>query len=271
MPSSPGSPRSSNGSARDRSGRPPTHFCFWAAFGPARGPDAAQNGRATSMTGSTFWCEQAWLGGTDVVDGVQLTVTDGVISAVDVGVSTSPPDVTRLLGLTLPGFANAHSHAFHRALRGRTQSEHAHVLDVARPHVRARRGTRSRHLRGAGEGDVRRDGARRVHGCRGVPLPPSRRRRSTLTPIPTSSGSGSSRPLVTPGFVSTLLDACYLHGGVGLGLNEVQARFSDGSADAWADASQLTRRRRPMSHRGRRALRPGGRPGVDPGRRHVGN
>ena len=25
-------------------------------------------------------------------------------------------------GLTLPGFANAHSHAFHRALRGRTQA-----------------------------------------------------------------------------------------------------------------------------------------------------
>ena len=29
--------------------------------------------------------------------------------------------VTRLAGLTLPGMANAHSHAFHRALRGATQ------------------------------------------------------------------------------------------------------------------------------------------------------
>ena len=27
----------------------------------------------------------------------------------------------RLRGVTLPGLANAHSHAFHRALRGRTQ------------------------------------------------------------------------------------------------------------------------------------------------------
>src|SRR5262245_59002499 len=29
-----------------------------------------------------------------------------------------PPDTIRLRGLTLPGLANAHSHAFHRALRG---------------------------------------------------------------------------------------------------------------------------------------------------------
>lgn len=31
-------------------------------------------------------------------------------------------DATRLSGLTLPGLANAHSHAFHRALRGRAQA-----------------------------------------------------------------------------------------------------------------------------------------------------
>ena len=33
-----------------------------------------------------------------------------------------PPPSARLAGLTLPGLANAHSHAFHRALRGRTQT-----------------------------------------------------------------------------------------------------------------------------------------------------
>ena len=32
----------------------------------------------------------------------------------------------------------------------------------------------------------------------------------------------------------TLLDACYLHGGVGEALTEPQRRFSDGSAEAWA-------------------------------------
>src|SRR5439155_6037562 len=30
---------------------------------------------------------------------------------------------TRLPGVVLPGFANCHSHAFHRALRGRTEAE----------------------------------------------------------------------------------------------------------------------------------------------------
>ena len=36
----------------------------------------------------------------------------------DVPAAQVPPDTVRLPGLTLPGLANAHSHAFHRALRG---------------------------------------------------------------------------------------------------------------------------------------------------------
>ena len=51
----------------------------------------------------------------------------------------APPDATRLHGLTLPGLANAHSHAFQRALRGRTQRGGGLVLDLARADVRARR------------------------------------------------------------------------------------------------------------------------------------
>jgi cytosine/adenosine deaminase-related metal-dependent hydrolase len=31
-----------------------------------------------------------------------------------------PAGATRLAGVTIPGLANGHSHAFHRALRGRT-------------------------------------------------------------------------------------------------------------------------------------------------------
>ena len=34
-----------------------------------------------------------------------------------------PPGTVALPGFTLPGLANAHSHAFHRALRGRTHHE----------------------------------------------------------------------------------------------------------------------------------------------------
>ena len=35
---------------------------------------------------------------------------------------TPPPGAVRLPGITLPGLANAHSHAFHRALRSRTHA-----------------------------------------------------------------------------------------------------------------------------------------------------
>src|SRR4051794_25007788 len=54
-------------------------------------------------------------------------VRDDVLVDVDAGRiisvrsdAAAPPGATRLPGLTLPGLANAHSHAFHRALRGRT-------------------------------------------------------------------------------------------------------------------------------------------------------
>src|SRR5690349_7598382 len=40
-----------------------------------------------------------------------------------VAVDAVPGDAIRLPGVVLPGFANAHSHAFHRALRGRTHAD----------------------------------------------------------------------------------------------------------------------------------------------------
>ena len=64
---------------------------------------------------TVYRCQYAWL-----PDGVQsdvcVSVVDGRISSV----GGSVPDAVGLPGLTLPGFANSHSHAFHRALRGRT-------------------------------------------------------------------------------------------------------------------------------------------------------
>src|SRR6185503_21038908 len=51
-----------------------------------------------------------------------ITVEGDRIVAVTLG-AQSQPDDRALPGLTLPGMANAHSHAFHRALRGRTHGE----------------------------------------------------------------------------------------------------------------------------------------------------
>lgn len=53
---------------------------------------------------------------------VRITTRDGRIVAVEPGTAPTEQDV-RLPGVLLPGLANAHSHAFHRALRGRTHGD----------------------------------------------------------------------------------------------------------------------------------------------------
>jgi cytosine/adenosine deaminase-related metal-dependent hydrolase len=66
-----------------------------------------------------LWCEHAWLGGERPEGGVLITLEDDRIESVEPRTSARP-GAERLHGLTLPGLANSHSHAFQRALRGRT-------------------------------------------------------------------------------------------------------------------------------------------------------
>ncbi len=70
---------------------------------------------------ATFHAELAWLGGDEPAANVLIEVADGVISRVSTNVD-APAGAHRLRGLTLPGLANTHSHVFHRAIRGRSQS-----------------------------------------------------------------------------------------------------------------------------------------------------
>ncbi|MEV5463750.1 formimidoylglutamate deiminase, partial [Streptomyces cellulosae] len=89
--------------------------------------------QVTTAATRTYWLEHAWLGtlpqalgsaraeGTPIEPGVALDVRDGRISAVRPDTPAPPPGAEVLRGLTLPGLANAHSHAFHRALRGTVQ------------------------------------------------------------------------------------------------------------------------------------------------------
>ncbi|MEE1938564.1 formimidoylglutamate deiminase [Streptomyces sp. TRM 70361] len=51
-----------------------------------------------------------------------IETAGGRITAVRTGTPAPPPGAEPLRGLTLPGLANAHSHAFHRALRGTAQT-----------------------------------------------------------------------------------------------------------------------------------------------------
>lgn len=68
---------------------------------------------------SAWAADAAWLGGPTLTKNVTIVADDGVI----VSVSTDPdPSATRLEGIVLPGLVNAHSHAFHRLLRGGTDA-----------------------------------------------------------------------------------------------------------------------------------------------------
>ena len=80
---------------------------------------------------TSFWCEQAWLGAADgsVAQAVLLSISGDRIASVASGVA-APRDAIVLRGLTLPGMANAHSHAFHRGMRGRALWQVLQVTSV---------------------------------------------------------------------------------------------------------------------------------------------
>ena len=67
---------------------------------------------------TTYWAAHAWLPD-GIAQDVRIGTADGRIASVTTAVPAGGTD-HRLPGIVLPGFANTHSHAFHRALRGRT-------------------------------------------------------------------------------------------------------------------------------------------------------
>ncbi len=188
----------------------------------------------------TWYAELAWLGGDRerVDDGVAI-VTDGErITAVEVGVP-APPGAARLPGLVLPALANAHSHAFHRALRGRTQGDGAGDFWSWRERMYA--------LAVRLEPDSYHDLARAVYGemaLAGVaavgefhylhhPLGGGR------YADPNAFGHALLAAAAAAGVRLTLLDTCYLQADVdGRPLEGVQLRFGDGSATAWAERAE---------------------------------
>ena len=184
---------------------------------------------------SSFWCELAWLGGLKPEPGVLLDVEGETISSVQTGVAAAPPGAERLHGLVIPGLANAHSHAFQRALArdARTRARGSFwtwreqmygLADVLDPDIDA----------GAGTGHVRRDGAGRDHRGGGVPLRAPRCRAASGTSDPNAMGEAVLEGAREAGVRITLLDTCYLHGGIGAEPDPAQRRFCDADADEWA-------------------------------------
>jgi formiminoglutamate deiminase len=182
---------------------------------------------------TAYWLELAYLGDERVTPGV-LVEADGERIADVRSVVDPPPEAVRLEGLVIPGLANAHSHAFQRLLRGRTQSARGNFWSWReRMYQLADRldPDRYRRLATATFAEMALAGITTVgefhylHHDRGG--------------IPYSDPNAMGRALIVAaqeaGLRLTLLDACYLHGGVGIAPQGTQRRFADVDATAWAE------------------------------------
>ena len=199
--------------------------------GPAAGPGTPRRWHA----------ELAWLPGAGVRSGVLIEAAGRHFTAVTPGVPAGqcPPGTVALPGFTLPGMANAHSHAFHRALRGAVQ---------------AGQGTfwtwREQMYQVAGrlQPDSYLALARAVYAemalagitCVGEFHYLHHDAGGARYHDPNEMGRVLIEAAAQAGVRITLLDTCYLTGGLSadgsaLALSGVQRRFGDGDAGRWAD------------------------------------
>ena len=187
--------------------------------------------------------ELAWLGRGAVAADVLIESRGERFTTVTPGTPAErvPPDTARLGGLTLPGLANAHSHAFHRALRGGgagsaggdsfwTWRDRMYAvagrLDPGTYFTLARAVYAEMTLAGVtcvGEFHYLH------HGPGG-----------TKYSDPNEPGRLLIAAAAAAGLRITLLDACYLAAGFSPGgepvpLAGAQLRFGDGSAAGWAE------------------------------------
>ena len=159
----------------------------------------------------------------------------GVATAQHVRNPRVPGDssATRVSGITIPGLANCHSHAFHRALRGRTQrgkgtfwTWREQMYDVAGrldpdSYFALARAT-YREMVAAGITAVG-----EFHYLHHQPD-------GTPYDDPNAMGHALIAAAHEAGIRIALLDTCYLSSGFGKPVEGVQMRYSDGDAATWA-------------------------------------
>jgi formiminoglutamate deiminase len=190
------------------------------------------------VTVRRWLAELAWLPGQGLRRDVLIEAEGGRFTSVLPSAPTAPGGAERLSGLTLPGFANAHSHAFHRALRATTQ---------------AGRGTFWTWRERMYEAAARLDPESYLQLARAVYAEMALAGVSCVGEFHYLHHRPSGRPYADPnamgralvqaaaeaGLRLTLLDACYLTGGLDLSgvlpLAGPQVRFSDGDASRWAE------------------------------------
>ncbi|MBZ5738257.1 formimidoylglutamate deiminase, partial [Nocardioides mangrovi] len=132
----------------------------------------------------------------------------------------------RLAGLTIPGLVNDHSHAFHRALRGRTQRERGTFWTWREQmYAVAERLTPESYadLARATFREMLAAGYTRVTEFHYLHEPEP------------AMGEALRAAAAEAGIRLTLLDTCYVSSGFGAPPQGVQLRYSDGTAERWAE------------------------------------
>lgn len=190
-----------------------------------------------------YWCKAALVDGPEgpaVAEDVEIHTTEGRIIGITVGVEAQP-GAHVLPGVVFPAAANAHSHAFHRILRGRTHHDRGDFW-IWREHMYRNASELTpetyEQLATAVFSEMVVAGFSSVaefhyvhHQPGGAPYPERHAMELAL-----------ARAAQAAGIRLTLLDTLYLAGGVGLPLNPEQARFGDGDVHAWLDRLESLRK-----------------------------
>ena len=180
----------------------------------------------------------AWLPGQGVRPDVLIEAEGERFTSVTPGASAA--DAEHLAGLVLPGFANAHSHAFHRALRGTTQADRGTFWTWReRMYEVAARLDPDSYLRLARA--VYAEMALAGISCVGEFHYLHHQAGGRPYADPNAMGRALVQAAAEAGLRMTLLDTCYLAGGLApaepggmLPLTGPQLRFGDGDAARWA-------------------------------------
>ena len=179
---------------------------------------------------TAYLLEHAWVDGR-VQDTVRVEVEHGRITSV---VADASATGVPLRGLTLPGLANTHSHAFHRALRGRTQTDRG-TFWTWREQMYAVAGRLDPDtyyaLARATYAEMVSAGYTSVGEFHYLHHQPD----GTPYDDPNAMGNALLAAARDAGIRITLLDTLYLSSGFGAAPEGVQRRFSDGTAEAWQE------------------------------------
>jgi formiminoglutamate deiminase len=185
-----------------------------------------------------YWCELAWLGDDRVEAGALVSVEEGLVASLELGVPDPPDDATTLAGVTFPGLANAHSHAFQRELRGRAEAERGSFWSWReRMYEVAQRLDPETYLEVARQTftEMALAGITLVGEFHYLHHQPDGARYAD----PNAMGDAVIEAAAQVGVRITLLDTCYLHGGIGEPLAPEQRRFSDGDVASWIERVEL--------------------------------